>query len=182
MGGDLSGRNGSGTEKYFPREREAMEKESKEIAALTEKVAELEKEVKGIRELRLKDAKEREGLALSNGSLNTMVKDWNEAYEKLKAEKEKLERFPQHIRTHFKDEHPDWHVECKICHKTFEEITGTELKDKDIIALSAKEAIAAIEGEVKKLKCKRASELDDSWNEAIEDVLAIIEKFKEGKG
>ncbi len=30
MGGDLSGRNGSGTEKYFPAEREAMEKAAKE--------------------------------------------------------------------------------------------------------------------------------------------------------
>jgi predicted nuclease with TOPRIM domain len=46
------------------------------------------------------------------------------------------------------------------------------------------EAIAAIEGEVKKLRVK-TSDIEDSedvgWNEAVDEVLAIISKFKEGK-
>ena len=36
--------------------------------------------------------------------------------------------FVEHIRNHFKDEHPDWKVCCKICNKSIDEITNKENK------------------------------------------------------
>ena len=36
-------------------------------------------------------------------------------------EKRKL-KFVAHIQNHFKVEHPDWDVKCKICDKTITEI------------------------------------------------------------
>jgi proteasome lid subunit RPN8/RPN11 len=43
--------------------------------------------------------------------------------------------FIEHIRNHFKDEHPDWEVVCKICGKTAKEIVGERvevLKKSDV--------------------------------------------------
>ena len=34
--------------------------------------------------------------------------------------------FVQHILNHFKDENPDWKVECKICGKNIDEINNKE--------------------------------------------------------
>jgi hypothetical protein len=34
--------------------------------------------------------------------------------------------FVQHIVNHFKSEHPDWKVECKICNKNIDEINDKE--------------------------------------------------------
>ena len=37
-------------------------------------------------------------------------------------------KFIHHIKDHFKLEHPDWHVKCKICDKTIEEICDNDNK------------------------------------------------------
>ena len=36
----------------------------------------------------------------------------------------RYEQFYNHIKSHFEKEHPDWEVKCKICNKTFEEVTS----------------------------------------------------------
>lgn len=37
--------------------------------------------------------------------------------------------FHDHIKNHFSKEHPDWKVICKICGKSFEEITKEEQRN-----------------------------------------------------
>lgn len=41
-----------------------------------------------------------------------------------KPKKDKI--FHDHIEAHFKKEHPNWKVVCKICGKTYEEIIKNE--------------------------------------------------------
>lgn len=43
---------------------------------------------------------------------------------------DKYKQFYDHIKAHLEKEHPDWKVCCKICNKTFDEITGTSGRDK----------------------------------------------------
>lgn len=37
-------------------------------------------------------------------------------------------KFVNHVREHFKHEHPDWSVKCKICDRTIEEICDNDNK------------------------------------------------------
>jgi hypothetical protein len=111
------------------------------VAALTAKVAELEKDLEKVGRFRQEDLT----------SFDLQIKHFRGRTERAEAEKEKLE---------------------------------TRIEVALALITHLNENIAAIEGEVKKLRVK-TSDIEDSedvgWNEAVDEVLAIISKFKEGK-
>ena len=45
-------------------------------------------------------------------------------------ELKKFKMFYDHIKQHFKKEHPDWKVMCKICGKTFDEIVKEMVRNE----------------------------------------------------
>ena len=49
-----------------------------------------------------------------------------EASSRKGEELEKYKVFYDHVQAHFAKEHSEWKVKCKICGKTFEEITSME--------------------------------------------------------
>lgn len=72
-----------------------------------------------------------EGVKLHNQVLkerekaeSAKLRGFKMGYEKAKAEKGSDRVFHDHIRNHFKDEHPDWTVVCKICDRSYDDIVN----------------------------------------------------------